>query len=87
MKWGYSDLHRHRASIRYMIKMLLRQIYIDWRTFENLPVREPYEVEYLKRQHHGTYSSQAKTKEKAVPVIDEVKLAELRLEEEARLAG
>lgn len=39
---GMSDLHRHNAAVRYMIKMLLQTIWLCWRYFEKLPTREPY---------------------------------------------
>lgn len=48
---GRSDQHRHRAAIRYMIKMLLLDIWIEWRTFEGLEVRRPYQEEYLGHVH------------------------------------
>jgi len=51
--WGESDLHRHRAAIRYMVKMLLTDIWREWRTLEGLEVRPSYAEEYLGRVHHG----------------------------------
>jgi hypothetical protein len=45
--------HRHRAAIRYMLKMFLRDLYVAWRTIEGLPVREPYAAEYLGKVHEG----------------------------------
>jgi hypothetical protein len=44
--WGRSDGHRHQAAIRYMIKMLLLDIWRDWRAFEGLPVRPSYHEEF-----------------------------------------
>jgi len=47
---GWKDetkLHQHRAAVRYMIKMFLKDLYVAWRTIEGLPVREPYQKEYL----------------------------------------
>ena len=44
--------HRHKAAIRKMIKEFLKNLYIAWRTIEGLPIREPYEVEYLGKTHH-----------------------------------
>ncbi len=44
--------HQHRAANRYMVKMFVRDLYIAWRTLEGLPVREPYSVEYLGKEHH-----------------------------------
>lgn len=45
--WGQSDAHRHQDAMRYMIKMLLLDIYKEWRGFEGLPVRPPYSEEKL----------------------------------------
>ncbi len=49
--WGTSDQHRHMASIRYMIKMLLLEIHKTWREHEGLPVRPSYQEEYLGHTH------------------------------------
>lgn len=43
--------HQHKAATRYMIKMFLRDLYVAWRTIEGLPVREPYQEEYLGKKH------------------------------------
>ena len=43
--------HRHMAAKRYMCKMFLRDLYVQWRTIEGLPVREPYAEEYLGKKH------------------------------------
>lgn len=43
--------HQHKASTRYMIKMFLKDLYVAWRTLEGLPVREPYQEEYLGKKH------------------------------------
>jgi hypothetical protein len=43
--------HRDRAAKRYMIKMFLKDLYVAWRTIEGLPVRPPYQEEYLNHQH------------------------------------
>lgn len=40
--WGASLLHRHRASVRYMIKMLLVDIWRQWRKHEGLPLKPTY---------------------------------------------
>ena len=50
--WGRSDAHRHAASKRFMIKMLLLEIWRDWRAFLGLPVREPYHVEFQGGHRH-----------------------------------
>ena len=43
--------HQHKAANRYMVKMFLRDLYVAWRTLEGLTVREPYQVEYLGKEH------------------------------------
>ncbi len=49
--WGVGDGHRHNAAIRYMVKMLLLEIWREWRVMENLPVRPSYQEEYLGHVH------------------------------------
>lgn len=49
--WGTSDGHRHNAAIRYMVKMLLLEIWTEWRTMEGLPTRVPYQEQYLGHKH------------------------------------
>jgi len=53
--WGQSDAHRHQAAIRYMVKKFLEEMWVVWRTIEELPVTEPYAVAVLGRAHgdHG----------------------------------
>ena len=43
--------HQHKAANRYMIKMFLKDLYVAWRTIEGLPVRPPYQEEYLGKKH------------------------------------
>ena len=43
--------HQHKAATRYMVKMFLKDLYVAWRTLEGLPVRKPYEEEYLGKGH------------------------------------
>ena len=43
--------HQDKAAKRYMIKMFLRDLYVQWRTIEGLPVRAPYQEEYLGHKH------------------------------------
>ena len=43
--------HRDRAAKRYMIKMFLKDLYVAWREIEGLPVRVPYQEEYLGHKH------------------------------------
>lgn len=50
-EWGVSDGHRHNASIRYMVKMFLIDLYRKWRELEGLPVRNLYQEEYLNHSH------------------------------------
>lgn len=45
--------HQHKAAIRYMVKMFLKDLYVAWRTLEGLEVREPYQEQYLKHKHAG----------------------------------
>jgi hypothetical protein len=45
--------HRDRAAKRYMIKMFLKDLYAAWRTLEGLPVRAPYQEEYLGHVHNA----------------------------------
>lgn len=47
--WGCNKLHRHRAAIRYMMKMFLYDLYKMWREIEELPVRISYCEEYIKK--------------------------------------
>lgn len=50
---GESDPHRHRMAIRYMVKMLVKDLYIAWRPLEDLPVHDPYAEDKLEQQPHG----------------------------------
>jgi len=43
--------HQHKAANRYMVKMFIKDLYVAWRTLEGLPVREPYQEEYLNKKH------------------------------------
>ncbi len=47
-----SKSHIHQMSLRYMVKMFLRDLWVKWRTFENLETRCMYAEEYLERKHH-----------------------------------
>lgn len=51
--WGKSDAHRDRAAKRYMIKMFLQQLWLEWRTAEGLPTSLPYAVAKLGMRPHG----------------------------------
>jgi len=39
---GKSDAHRHRVAMRYMVKMLLLDIWRQWRRHEGLAIRPSY---------------------------------------------
>jgi hypothetical protein len=39
--------HRHAMANRYMVKMFLQDLWLEWRRIEGLPIREPYAVEKL----------------------------------------
>jgi hypothetical protein len=43
--------HRHRAAIRYMVKMFIADLYAAWRPLHGLNVRKPYQEEYLNHKH------------------------------------
>jgi hypothetical protein len=43
--------HRHRAAIRYMVKMFVADLYAAWRPLHGLSVRKPYQEEYLGHKH------------------------------------
>ena len=45
--------HQHKASVRKMVKEFLKDLYVAWRTMENLPVRAPYKEEYLGKIHQN----------------------------------
>ena len=47
-----SDGHRDRAAKRYMVKMFIADLYAAWRGLEGLPVRKPYQEEYLGHIHN-----------------------------------
>jgi hypothetical protein len=51
--WGRSDGHRDFASKRYMIKMLLLDIWTKFRTYHGLPVRPSYQEQYQGHVHHA----------------------------------
>ncbi|MCC6490689.1 MAG: transposase [Candidatus Hydrogenedentes bacterium] len=43
--------HRHNMAMRYMIKMFLVDLHMEWRRIEGLPVSEPYSVAKLGKVH------------------------------------
>lgn len=46
-----SKLNRHRAALRYMVKMFLLDLYKAWRAVEGLPVHPPYQEAKLGHVH------------------------------------
>lgn len=50
---GESDGHRHRMAIRYAVKMLVKDLYIEWRPIVDMPVHDPYAEDKLDGQPHG----------------------------------
>jgi hypothetical protein len=65
--WGRSDAHRHQASIRYMIKMMLLQIWKDWREYMKLPVRPSYQEEKLGHVHGAAPKVKARGQTQDMP--------------------
>ena len=57
-----TDLHRHNAAVRFMIKAFLRDLYYEWREIEGLPTRVPYEEEYLGIKHNSYKESKNEEK-------------------------
>lgn len=50
-KGKYSDDRLNRKSIRYMIKLLIRDLYPVWKKIEGLPAVAPYEERMLGMKH------------------------------------
>lgn len=50
--WGTGDAHRDVAARRYMVKMLLLDMWKAWRALEGLPIRPSYAEEKLGLVHH-----------------------------------
>ena len=44
--------HRHRAAIRYAVKMFLKDLWMEWRLLEGLPVVPDYAAAKLGMAHH-----------------------------------
>ena len=82
--WGRSDNHRHKAAIRYMIKMLLLDIWKEWRAHEGLSVRPSYQEQYLNHTHHASPQLKAydiETTMEDLVVDEELALAEKDISE------
>lgn len=52
--WGRSDAHRHQAAMRFMVKILLLDIWKEWRKSEGLEVRPSYQEEKLGHVHSAS---------------------------------
>ena len=50
---GWTDGHILRASIRYMVKIFLRDFWLEWRALEGLTIRPSYAEEKLGQKHSG----------------------------------
>lgn len=67
--WGISDGHRHNAAMRFMIKMLLLDIWTKWRTAEGLPLAKSYHEGKLGHVHtDSTPIPQSHPKDESVPI-------------------
>lgn len=72
---GVSDAHRHQAAIRVMIKMLLLDLWTDWRLFLGLVARPSYQVEKLGHVYSGKpIGSDGNAFEESEEVDEEVKV-------------
>lgn len=53
----YKDVslgHRHNMAIRYMIKMFIKDLYLNWRELEGLPISKPYAEAKLGIRHEDS---------------------------------
>lgn len=55
--WGMSDGHRHNAAVRYMVKMVLLEVWKLWRGHLGLEIRPPYQEQYLGHVHGEAVAS------------------------------
>jgi hypothetical protein len=53
MKKKFTPGHIHNMSVRYMIKMFLKDLYNAWRKLEGLEVDEDYWTKYISGRQHG----------------------------------
>lgn len=72
--------HRDNAAKRKMIKVFLQDLYVVWRTLENLSVRVPYEQEKL-----GLAPHPSKARDEALSEISASRAAAVAREEEENL--
>jgi len=52
-KYSYTDMHIHLRAIRKVAKVFLKDLWLVWRDLEELPIEEPYEVQYLGHTSHS----------------------------------
>lgn len=52
-KAEWTKIRRHRAALRYMIKMFLIDLYSNWRQIEGLPLMKTYHEDKLGHVHTG----------------------------------
>jgi hypothetical protein len=45
--------HRHNMAVRYMVKLFLQDLYVEWRQIEGLDVAKPYQEAKLGLKHKG----------------------------------
>lgn len=83
--WGVSDAHRDAASKRYMVKMLLLQIWLDWRRHEGLEIRTTYHQEYQGGHTSGLEPIEIIRSVAPTPAVDDTALASLEAEAEAQI--
>jgi len=48
---GCTRQHIHDRAIRYMVKLFLRDLYVEWRRIRGIPTRPTYAEEYLEKSH------------------------------------
>lgn len=48
---GCTKGHRHAMAMRYMLKIFLQNLYLEWYRLEGLTPRPPYAEEYLNHKH------------------------------------
>jgi hypothetical protein len=56
---GTTPGHRHRAAVRYMVKLFLADLWVAWRQLEGLPVTQTYAEAKLGIVHGGAYVVEA----------------------------
>lgn len=65
--WGGGKAHRHNAAMRYMVKMFLQDLWVQWRELEGLTVTDPYAVAVLGREHGDHGGTAVRPSEQSTP--------------------